>query len=70
MRFEIYAERPVLDVDLLTTEMANRYRWHLKDDDGKIIANSAAGYDNETDCWTAIHLVQSTTVTTPIILAI
>lgn len=70
MRFEIYTEKPVLDIELVATGMPNRYRWHLKDDNGKLIADSAVGYDNENDCWAAIALVQGTTATTPIILVI
>ena len=35
------------------------WRWRLKAENGKIIADSGEGYINQTDCLYAIKLVQS-----------
>jgi uncharacterized protein YegP (UPF0339 family) len=34
------------------------YRWHLKAANGRVIADSAEGYRNKSDCLAAIQLVK------------
>ena len=50
MKFETYVDSRI------------EWRWRLKADNGKIIADSGEGYKNYTDCLHAIDLVKSTQV--------
>ena len=40
-------------------DKAGEWRWHLKADNGRIIADSGEGYKNLSDCDHAIGLVKS-----------
>lgn len=39
-------------------DAAQEWRWRLKADNARIIANSGEGYKNESDCMAAITLVK------------
>jgi uncharacterized protein YegP (UPF0339 family) len=47
MWFQLYRDR------------SNEWRWRLKAQNGRIIADSAEGYINKNDCLNAIRLVKS-----------
>ena len=57
MKFEIYEEAAGLG--LLSGISSGQYRWRLRADNGKIIANSGEGYHNKADCIHGINLVAS-----------
>ncbi|WP_080351531.1 YegP family protein [Haemophilus influenzae] len=54
MKFETYVDSRI------------EWRWRLKADNGKIIADSGEGYKNYTDCLHAIDLVKSTNQSTQV----
>lgn len=39
-------------------DRAGEYRWHFRADNGRIIADSAEGYINKSDCEHGIELVK------------
>jgi len=55
MKFSVFKDR------------AGEYRWHLKSQNGRIVADSAEGYHNKADAIHGIGLVKSTGATTPIV---
>lgn len=54
MKFETYLDTHV------------EWRWRLRANNGKIIADSGEGYKNYIDCVHAINLVKSTNQFTPV----
>ncbi|SQI93044.1 YegP family protein [Aggregatibacter aphrophilus] len=44
----------------------SEWRWRLRADNGKIIADSGEGYKNYSDCVHGIDLVKSTNQFTPV----
>ena len=42
----------------LSKDRAGEYRWHFRADKGRIIADSAEGYINKSDCKHGIELVK------------
>jgi uncharacterized protein len=38
---------------------ASEYRWRFRADNGKIVADSAEGYTNKSDCMNGIRIVQT-----------
>jgi uncharacterized protein YegP (UPF0339 family) len=42
----------------IARDKSNEYRWHLRADNGKIIADSAEGYKDKADCEHGIQLVK------------
>jgi uncharacterized protein YegP (UPF0339 family) len=63
MHFEIYQQQGMLSVGLLHPD----YRWRLRADNGRIIADSGEGYRNKTDCQHGIELVRGMSATTQVI---
>jgi uncharacterized protein YegP (UPF0339 family) len=47
-------------------DTAGYYRWRLKAENGRIIADSGEGYNNQDDCLKGIGLVMSTDRNTPV----
>jgi len=65
MRFEIYQQQHTL---LTPASGANGdYRWRLRADNGRIVADSGEGYRNRADCEHGINLVKGTTAATPVV---
>ncbi|OOH91881.1 hypothetical protein BMT54_01875 [Pasteurellaceae bacterium 15-036681] len=54
MKFEVY------------TDANLEWRWRLKADNGKTIADSGEGYESLPDCLHGIELVKATDAQTPI----
>jgi uncharacterized protein YegP (UPF0339 family) len=46
MTFEIYVDR------------VGEWRWRLKAENGRILADSGEGYHNRQDCWNVVELIK------------
>lgn len=47
-------------------DKANQYRWRLRADNNKIVADSAEGYINKNDCLAGIAIVKKEAPSAPI----
>lgn len=56
MKFELYKDK------------AEEWRWRLKADNGRIIADSGEGYKNKADCEHGIDLVKGLNIQTEIVV--
>lgn len=59
----VYAEHDMKFVQYRDSK--GEFRWRLKADNGKVIADSGEGYKNEADCNSAVSLVMDTDRKTP-----
>lgn len=51
----------------MSVAAGGQWRWRLRADNGRIIANGGESFHNEADCKHSIALVQGTTLATPIV---
>ncbi|MRW85651.1 DUF1508 domain-containing protein [Pseudoduganella sp. FT26W] len=64
MHFEIYQQKP----GLLSAGLPHPdYRWRLRADNGRIIADSGEGYRTKSDCQHGIDLVRGTSNATSVV---
>lgn len=65
MHFEIYEQKQ--SGLLAAAAGGGDYRWRLRADNGRIIADSGEGYRNKADCQNGINLVKQTTAATSVV---
>jgi len=65
MHFEIYEQKQ--SGLLAAANGGGDYRWRLRADNGRIIADSGEGYHNKADCQHGIDLVKGTNAATSVV---
>ncbi|TQK07004.1 DUF1508 domain-containing protein [Herbaspirillum sp. SJZ107] len=65
MHFEIYEQKQ--NGLLAAAGGSGDYRWRLRADNDRIIADSGEGYRNKSDCLHGINLVKGTTAATSVV---